>query len=86
MARVHAMHKPGEKAPEAGVYYCHVCSLRGEDSTCEMKAGQLFPACPRCLERKVAECDLVWKSEKSRPARGDRRAPRLWPGALAKQV
>ncbi len=86
MGRQNAMHKPGEKAPEAGTYYCYVCSLRGETSTCEMKKGQLFLACPRCLERKVAEWDLVWKPEKNRPDGRNRRAPRLWPGALAKSV
>jgi hypothetical protein len=86
MARQNAMHKPGEKAPEAGAYYCYICSLRGETSTCEMQPGQFFLACPRCLERKVAEWDLTWKPEKSRPQRRDRRAARLWPGALGKEV
>jgi hypothetical protein len=85
MARTIAMHKPGEKAPEAGAYYCYVCSLRGEASTCDVKAGDMFLACPKCLERKVAEWDLCWKPEKNRPA-GGKRVPRLWPGALAKPV
>ncbi len=84
MARMNAMHKPGEKAPEAGTYYCYVCAQRGEESTCEMKEGQLFVACPRCLERKVAEWDLVWKPEKARPRKGRRNVARPWPGALAK--
>jgi len=86
MARMNATHKPGEKAPEAGAYYCYVCSTRGESSTCDMQAGQLFLACPRCLERKVAEWDLTWKPERNRPSAKNRRAPRLWPGALAKKV
>jgi len=81
-----ALQKPGEKAPEAGAYYCFVCSLRDEASSCEMQAGQMFLACPHCLERKVAEWDLAWKPEKNRPVRGRRSAPRPWPGALAKTV
>lgn len=86
MARMNAMHKPGEKAPQAETYYCYVCSLRGESSTCDMREGQLFVACPRCLERKVAEWDLTWKPERNRPGAKNPRAPRPWPGTLAKTV
>ena len=86
MARIVGMHKPGEKAPSAGTYYCYVCSLREETSTCDMQRGQLFLACPKCLERKVAEWDLVWKSADNRPSKRGRLASSLWPGALAKPV
>ncbi|MBZ5639393.1 MAG: hypothetical protein LAO51_11660 [Acidobacteriia bacterium] len=86
MARMNAMLKPGEKASEAGIFYCYVCSLRGETSTCDMREGQMFLACPRCLERKVAEWDLAWKPDRNRPANRGRRIPRLWPGALGKPV
>ena len=86
MPSISALQKPGEKAPEAGAYYCFVCSLRDEAFSCEMQAGQLFLACPHCLERKVAEWDLAWKPEKNRPVRRRRSAPRQWPGALAKTV
>jgi hypothetical protein len=86
MARMNAMHKPGEKAPESGTFYCYICSLRGESATCELREGQLFVGCPSCLERNVAEWDLTWKPERNRPLKGRRRVPRLWPGALAKSV
>lgn len=84
MTRKSAMYKPGEKAPETGSYYCYICSLRGESSTCDMQAGQLFLACPRCLERKVAEWDLIWKPARSRPGERRRDVARPWPGTLAK--
>ena len=59
MAKLNAMHKPGEKAPETGTFYCYVCSLRGETSTCDMREGQMFLACPHCLERKVHSPHLI---------------------------
>ena len=77
------MRKPGETAPEAGTYYCYICALRGEESTCEMEAGRMFAECPRCLERKVPEWDLTWKAVQDRPAsRGRVSSP--WPGSLGK--
>ena len=76
-------HKPGEKAPKTAAYYCYVCSLRKIDSTCEMRAGQLFLACPLCLERKVAEWDMTWKAVDDRPGSGRPRKPSPWPGSLA---
>jgi len=87
MARTNLTHQPGEKAPERGKYYCYVCSLRGIESACEMEAGQLFLACPACLERKVAEWDMTWKSEAVRPgkARKGPRVPLQWPGSLSKE-
>jgi sarcosine oxidase delta subunit len=51
-----------------------------------MREGQLLVECPRCMERKVAEWDLAWKPERNRPDGKNRRAPRLWRGALAKSV
>ncbi len=86
MARTNAMHKPGERAPETGTYYCYVCSLRGETSTCSVERGGMFVACPRCLERKVPEWDLTWKAEKSRPRKGRTDVAHPWPGSLAKPV
>jgi len=82
------MHKPGEKAPETGTFYCYVCSLKGIESTCEVKAEEMFVACPRCLERKVAEWDMTWKASADRPDRPGRspRAPSQWPGSLLKQA
>ena len=38
MARANLTHKPGEKAPEPGVYACAICALRGID---ELVAGNL---------------------------------------------
>ena len=74
------MHKPGEKAPAAGRFYCYICSLTGIEFTCEVKAGEMFLACPRCLERKVAEWDMTWKAlAKPTPT-----TPSPWPGSLAK--
>ena len=81
MARGHAMHKPGEKAPEAGTYYCYMCALHGESSTCEMEQDQLFLACPDCLERKVPEWDMTWKAESGRDHKS-RTSP--WPGFLGR--
>jgi hypothetical protein len=79
MARGHAMHKPGEKAPQDGPYYCYVCAVRGEQSACEMKQGQMFIQCPKCLERKVPEWDMTWKSEVDR---GGKSRTTPWPGYL----
>ncbi|MDX1389073.1 MAG: hypothetical protein R3344_07780 [Acidobacteriota bacterium] len=79
MARGHVMHKPGEKAPETGTYYCYVCALRGERSTCDMEAGQLFLQCPKCLELKVPEWDMTWKIDK---VDGGKRRTSHWPGSL----
>ena len=76
-----ALFKPGEKAPKAGTYECDLCRRRGETSTCEKRAGQLFLACPKCLERKVAEWDLVW-----REAGGAKRRSLPWPGSLARSA
>lgn len=84
MATRNATHKPGEKAPASGTYYCYICSLRGEASTCEMQEGQVFLACPACLERKVPEWDMTWKSVKDRPGARQSRTPTFWPGSLAK--
>jgi hypothetical protein len=86
MARNNAMHKPGERAPKAGSYYCYTCSLRGETSTCEAQQEQMFLECPQCLERKVAEWDLVWKPVEDRPGKGSSRTHQPWPGSLAKPV
>lgn len=86
MARTNVTHKPGEKAPRTGTYYCYICSLRGVGSTCEMQEGQLFLACPSCLERKVPEWDMTWKSVENRPAKGRWRVPSFWPGSLVKQA
>jgi hypothetical protein len=78
MARTNDLHKPGEKAPAKGSYVCYPCALQGIDSRCDLAAGDLFVACPKCLERKVAEWDLIWK-----PA-AQRRPPLEWPGSLKK--
>lgn len=86
MGRTITLFKPGEKAPSAGTFYCCVCSMRDERSTCEMNAGQMFLACPRCLERKVAEWDLAWKSDREKPSRGSRPVATPWPGSLAKRI
>ena len=83
MARGHVMHKPGEKAPEAGRYYCYMCALRRESSTCDMENGQLFLACPDCLERKVPEWDMTWKAEGDRDRKKRRTSP--WPGFLGRK-
>ena len=77
MARANLTHKPGEKAPESGVYACAICARRGVDSRRQMKAGELFVACPQCLERNVSEWDMTWQSESA-----ERRAL-PWPGSLA---
>jgi hypothetical protein len=45
-----------------------------------MKAGQLFLACPRCLERKVPEWDMVWRKDAGTGKQGRRATP--WPGSL----
>ena len=84
MARMNATHKPGEKAPVSGTYYCYICSQRGMESTCEIQEGQVFLACPKCLERKVPEWDMTWKSQTDRPGTRASRIPTLWPGSLAK--
>lgn len=88
MARANLTHKPGEKAPEGGTYYCYVCSLRSIESSCELKAGELFLACPQCLERKVAEWDMTWKAAELRPGSGrrEKRAPVQWPGSLERDA
>lgn len=84
MGRMNAMHKPGEKVYRAGRYYCYVCSLRGETETCDPREGELFLACPKCLERKVPEWDMVWKQEDLRPG-GKRWFQGLpWPGSLSR--
>jgi len=75
------MHKPGEKAPEAGTYSCYICSVRGFESTCEVKAGEMFLACPECLARNVTEWDMTWKA-----TRRTSRDPSPWPGSLAKRT
>ena len=83
MARFNASHKPGEKAPVSGKYYCYVCSLREIESTCELEAGNLLTACPKCLERKVAEWDMTWKLAAERPGSAtSTRVPTMWPGSL----
>ena len=84
MTRATTMRKPGETAPDDGSYYCYICALRGETSTCEMKKGQMFVECPQCLERKVPEWDLTWKAEKDRPGTQNRPGGELWPGTLGK--
>jgi len=76
------MRKPGETAPKDGPYYCYICALRGESSTCEMTRGQMFVECPKCLEREVPEWDLTWKAEEDRP--GPKAASLPWPGTLGK--
>jgi hypothetical protein len=82
-SRASSMRKPGETASREGTYYCYVCALRDETSTCEMKGGQMFVECPRCLERKVHEWDMVWKAVEERP--GSRaRSSSPWPGFLGK--
>jgi len=88
MARANLTHKPGEKAPEAGAYYCYVCSLQGIESACERKAGELFVACPRCLERKVDEWDMTWKLADLRPGSPAKRRfrPLQWPGSLQREA
>jgi hypothetical protein len=78
------MRKPGETAPEAGAYYCYICALRGETSTCDLKAGEMFVECPKCLERKVPEWDLTWKAEKHRPDSSEARSSLPWPGTLGR--
>jgi hypothetical protein len=85
MARGTGTYKPGEAAPAAGTYACYVCALRKERSACEMKAGQLFLACPRCLERKVPEWDMLWKPDAPAGNRA-RRLPIPWPGSLARSA
>jgi hypothetical protein len=77
-----ALFKPGERAPQAGTYECYLCRRRGERSVCEMGAGQLFLACPKCLERKVPEWDLVWMPAGSGSTAKRRTFP--WPGSLAR--
>lgn len=84
MRRATAMRKPGETAPEDGAYYCYICALRGETSSCDMKKGQMFVECSKCLERKVPEWDLTWKAEKDRPGSERRSAGQPWPGTLVK--
>jgi hypothetical protein len=79
-----ALYKPGEKAQQAGTYECFLCGRRNERSTCEMQAGQLFLACPKCLERKVPEWDLVWI--KSAAGGGEKRRTLPWPGSLARSA
>lgn len=82
MSRTHDLNKPGEKAPADGWYYCYVCAQRGTDSRREMKAGELFAACPNCLERKVAEWDLTWRAAADGAAGAQRKgATSRWPGA-----
>jgi hypothetical protein len=76
------LFKPGERAQLAGTYECYPCRKRGETSTCEMGAGQMFTACPKCLERKVAEWDLVW----TLPAGRAKRRALPWPGSLARSA
>lgn len=76
MARANLTHKPGEKAPEAGVYVCTICAQRGIASSCELKGGELFLACANCLERKVCEWDMTWQATTARTATA-------WPGSLA---
>ncbi len=83
MARKNLTHKPGEKAPVPGQYYCYVCSLREIDSTCHLEGGQVFVQCPKCLERKVPEWDLTWKASRDKPGTGRRSGtPSPWPGSL----
>ena len=77
MARANLTHKPGEKAPEPGAYRCTICVQQGIESTCEVKGGELFVACPLCLARNVPEWDMTW-----RPVAGARQAT-PWPGSLA---
>jgi hypothetical protein len=79
-----ALFKPGEKAQQPGTYECYLCRLRSERSTCEMKAGQLFVACPKCLERKVPEWDLVWIKSDAGGSAKRRTLP--WPGSLARSA
>lgn len=83
-----ASHKPGEKAPAGGTFYCYICSLRELESICEMTEGQMFLACPRCLERRVPEWDMTWKSVTDRPGGAGRnsRTPSAWPGSLSKDA
>lgn len=83
MGRTTRMYKPGEQAGEAGSYYCHICAMRGESSTCRMEKGQRFSTCPRCLERNVPEWDLTWKPESARAPKSGAASP--WPGSLAKR-
>lgn len=86
MARANLTHKPGEKAPENGMYYCYVCAQRGIDATCELQAGELFLACPKCLERKVPEWDMTWKAGALKPGRRTSRIlPTQWPGSLLRE-
>ena len=77
------MRKPGETAPQAGTFYCYICALRDEQSTCEMESGQMFVECPACLERKVPEWDMTWKALKDRPDSGHA-ADSPWPGFLGR--
>ncbi len=83
MARMNATHKPGEKSPAAGTFYCCVCSLKGIESTCDVKQGEMFLACPRCLARNVAEWDMTWRSMLDRPGGHARVRTLPWPGSLA---
>jgi hypothetical protein len=83
MGRSNAMHKPGETAPEAGAYYCYICSLQGETSTCQVERGQMFVECPKCLERKVPEWDMIWMSEKTRSSKARVKTGSPWPGSLS---
>jgi hypothetical protein len=78
------MFKPGEKAQLGGTYECYVCRRRGETSTCEMRAGEMFLACPKCLERKVPEWDLIWV--KGGPAGRSKNRTLPWPGSLARSA
>jgi len=82
MPRSYGMYKPGERSPADGTFYCYVCSLRGEVSRCDRRAGELFVECPACLERKVPEWDMVWKAE-THPTARDRTS--WWPGSLARK-
>lgn len=81
MRHAYGMYKPGEKAPADGSFYCYVCALRGTESACEKREGDLFVECPACLERKVPEWDMVWKPRTPSLARG---RTSWWPGSLAR--
>jgi len=83
MARSNDLQKPGEKAAQAGRYYCFPCAQLDIESTCEMEAGQMFVACSRCLERSVAEWDLTWRAVASRSTSSrSKGAAGRWPGSL----
>ncbi len=73
--------KLGERAPEAGRYFCAACDRQKIDSTIEVDEAQVFPFCATCKEAGRIEPDQLWLRVADREAwrnQQDTRWRELW--------